>query len=289
MLHCLSLRLFVVAGLALLAACVQRPTGIPLASRQAEAIDANRKAELRLRSGDLDGAAQQYREALRIAQSIEDVDGIAANAINLSIVYQRLGKHAEARASLAPVLERSRLSFPPARLAQAALRRAVLDFDERRYADAAEWLEKAATWCGAQGCTLSSAINNVRGLLALEEGRTDAAAASAKAALDASRASGNRAEAANAMRLLGNVAIRAGDAAAALAPLTEALAIDRDLALPRKIYLDLVGLGRASTLGGERIAARTYYERALAVSEADRDAQGAAEVRDLIRALGNIP
>jgi len=288
MLDCVALRLFVVAGLALVAACAQQP-GKPLPAREAEAIEANRKAELRFRNGDFDGAVQQYQEALRIAQSVEDVDGIAANAINLSIAYQRLGKHAEARASLKPVLDQSGLSFPPARLAQAALRRAVLDFDERRYANAAEWLEKAATWCGQQGCMLSGAINNVRGLLALEQGRADAAAASARAAFEASRGSGDRVEAANAMRLLGNVAIRAGDAAAALAALSEALAIDRELALPRKIYLDLVSLGRASALGGERAAARAYYERALAVSEADRDAQDAAEVRDLIRTLGNNP
>jgi len=282
---CVPFRLFVVAGFALLAACAQQP-GKPLAARQAEAIEANRKAELRFRGGDFDGAAQRYREALRIAQSIEDAEGIAANAINLSIAYQRLGKHAEARASLASVLDHSRLSFPSARLAQAALRRAVPDFDERRYADAAEWLEKATIWCGQQGCAVSSAIHNVRGLLALEAGRTDAAAASARAALDRSLASADRVEAANAMRLLGNVA---GDAAAALAPLGEALAIDRELALPRKIYLDLVGLGRASALGGDRAAARTFYERALAVSEADRDAPGAAEVRDLLRALGSKP
>ena len=288
MLHRAGLLLFLVAGLALLAACAQQP-GKPLAAREAEAIEANRRAELRFRSGDFDGAVQQYQEALRIAQSIEDVDGIAANAINLSIAYQRLGKHAEARASLAPVLDQSRLSFPPARLAQAALRRAVLDFDERRYANAAEWIEKAATWCGQQGCTLSAAINNVRGLLALEAGRTDAAAASARAALNASRRSGDRVEAANAMRLLGNVAIRSGDAAAALAPLTEALAIDRELALPRKIYLDLASLGRASALAGERARARSYYERALAVSEADRDVKAAGEVRDLIGALDSNP
>ena len=288
MLHRAALRLIVVAGFALLVACAQQP-GKPLPARQAEAIEANRRAELRFRGGDFEGAVQQYQVALRIAQSVEDVDGIAANAINLSIAYQRLGKHAEARASLDPVLDNSKLSFPPARLAQAALRRAVLDFDEQRYAAAAEWLEKAASWCGQQSCALSSAINNVRGLLALEEGRTDAAAASARAALEASRGSGERVEAANAMRLLGNVAIRAGDAAVALAPLTEALAIDRELALPRKIYLDLVGLGRASALGGERAAARIYYERALAVSEADRDALGAAEARVLIRALGNDP
>ncbi|MGP1680205.1 MAG: tetratricopeptide repeat protein [Burkholderiales bacterium] len=286
--HCVPFRLFVVAGFVLLAACAQQP-GKPLAARQAEAIEANRKAELRFRGGDYNGAVQQYREALRIAQSIEDTEGIAANAINLSIAYQRLGKNADARASLVPVLDHPGLSFSPARLAQAALRRAVLDFDERRYADAAEWLEKATSWCGQQGCALSSAIHNVTGLLALEAGRTDAAAASARAALDRSLASANRVEAANAMRLLGNVAIRAGEAAAALAPLGEALAIDRELALPRKIYLDLVGLGRASALGGERAAARTFYERALAVSEADRDEPGAAEVRDLIRALGSKP
>jgi tetratricopeptide (TPR) repeat protein len=286
--YCAAFRLFVAAGFVLLAACAQQP-GKPVAARQAEAIEANRKAELRFRDGDYDGAVRQYREALRIAQSIEDVDGIAANAINLSIAYQRLGKHAEARASLEPVLDHSKLDFPPARLAQAALRRAVLDFDERRHTAAAEWLEKAAGWCGQQGCVLSGAINNLRGLLALEDGRTDAAAASARAALVASRASGDRVEAANAMRLLGNVAIRAGDAAAALGPLTEALGIDRELALPRKIYLDLVGLGRASALGGERAAAQTYYERALAVSEADRDARGTTEVRDLIRALIDHP
>ncbi|TAK71425.1 MAG: tetratricopeptide repeat protein [Betaproteobacteria bacterium] len=283
-----TLGLFVAAGLALLAACVQQP-GKPIAARAAEAIEANRRAELRFRSGDLEGAVQHYREALRIAQSIEDVEGIAANAINLSIAYQRLGKHAEARASLASVLDHSRLNFPRARLAQAALRRALLDLEQGRHADAAAWLEQAANWCGQQGCTLLAAIRNAEGLLALAEGRTDAAAASARAALEASRGAGNRVEAANAMRLLGNVAIRAGDAAAALAMLAEALAIDRELALPRKIYLDLVGLGRASAQGGERARARAYYERALAVSEADRDAAGAAEARDLIRGLGNIP
>lgn len=286
--HWLTFRWFVVAGLVLLAACAQQP-GKPLAARQAEAIEANRRAELRFRGGDFDGAAQHYREALRIAQSIEHVEGIAANAINLSIAYQRLGKHAEARASLALVLDRPGLSFPGARLAQAALRRAVLDFDERRYADAADWLEKAANWCGQQGCALAAAISNVAGLIALEQGRSDAAATSASAALAASRGSADRVETANALRLLGDIALRKGDAAAARAALAEALAIDQELALPRKIYLDLVGLGRISALAGDPVAARVYYERALAVSEADRDTQGAREARDLARALGSKP
>jgi tetratricopeptide (TPR) repeat protein len=75
----------------------------------------------------------------------------------------------------------------------------------------------------------------VRGQLALDAGRLDQASASAKTALAASRASDDRAETANALRLLGTVSIRSGDAAAAAAYLGEALAIDKDLAAPRKI------------------------------------------------------
>ena len=277
----------VAAGLAcaLLASCAQAPAP-PAAALPTAATESNRRAEAYLRRGDLENAALHYREALRLSLALEDAEGIAANAINLSIVYQRLGKYAEARASLAPVLEHANLSFAPERRAQAALRRSVLDLDERRYAGAGEWADRAAAFCGLP-CALSAAIHNVQGQLALEAGRHAAAMAAARAALAASRASEDRAEAANALRLHGMAAIGAGDAAAALASLGEALAIDRELAVPRKIYLDLVGLGRASALRNERVAARAYYERARAVSEADRDAKGAAEARALIDALGS--
>ena len=272
-------------GVALLAACVAPPPASPPASGEAAVIEANRRADAYLRGGDLEGAARQYREALRLARSVEDAEGIAANSINLSIVYQRLGRRDEARASLASLLERGQLVFSPERMAQAALRTAVLDLEEGRFASASQWLERAAKYCG-RGCEVSAAIHNVKGQLALEEGRPDQAAASAKIALGASRASGDRTESANALRLLGGVAIRSGDGAAASAYLGEALAIDRELGAPRKIYMDLIALGRASALRGDRGAARSFYERARAVSEADRDADGAAQASALIQALG---
>jgi tetratricopeptide (TPR) repeat protein len=270
---------------ALLAACVAPPPATPPASGEAAVIEANRKADAYLRSGDLEGAARQYREAVRVARSVEDAEGIAANAINLSIVYQRLGRPDDARASLGLLLERGQLGFSPDRMAQAALRRSVLDLEDRRFASALEWVERAAAYCG-RGCSVSGAIQNVRGQLALEAGKLDQAVAGAKAALSVSRASGDRAETANALRLLGTVAIRNGDGGAATGLLGEALAIDRELAAPRKIYLDLIALGRASALRGDRAAARSYYERARAVSEADRDAEGAAQARSLIQSLG---
>jgi len=275
-----------VISLAFLAACVAPPPAVPTRSGEAAMIEANRKADAYLRSGDLEGAARQYREAIRVARSVEDAEGIATNAINLSIVYQRLHRPDDARASLALLLERSQLVFSNESLAQAALRRAVLELDERRATSAGEWLERAAAYCG-RGCAVSAAIQNVRGQLALDAGRPDQAAASAKAALNASRSSGDRIETANALRLLGACAIRAGDGAAAATYFGEALGIDRELAAPRKIYLDLVGLGRASALRGDRAAARAFYERARGVSEADRDTDGSAQARALIEALGD--
>jgi hypothetical protein len=46
--------------------------------------------------------------------------------------------------------------------------------------------------------------------------------------------------------------------------------------------LDLLALGRAAALGGDRDGARAYYARAMAVSEADRDNAGVAEARALM-------
>lgn len=285
------MRLVAAAASMLLAACAARAPALPAptqstAVQPTAAMEANRRGEALLRRGDLEGAALHYREALRLSLAVEDANGIAANAVNLSIVYQRQGKHEEARASLAPLLERATVALTARARAQAALRRAVLDLEQRRSVSAAEWAERAAAWCG-EPCALAAAIQNVKGQLALEAGRLDEAAAAAKSALAASRAAGEPAEIANAQRLLGMAALAAGDGAAALDALREALGIDREIGIPRRIYLDLVGLGRASALRGEREAARGYYARARAVSEAGRDAAGAAEARALIDALGS--
>src|SRR5262252_3321754 len=117
--------------LALLAGCVAPPPPAAAPAGEAAMIDANRRADAYLRGGDLEGAARQYREAIRVARTVEDTDGIATNAINLSIVYQRMGRTDDARASLALLLEKSPLVFSQEHLAQAALRRAVLDMEER--------------------------------------------------------------------------------------------------------------------------------------------------------------
>lgn len=274
----------VIVLLAAAAGCSQSPKSEnTVAARQMAAMEANRKGESYVRHGELDLAARSYGEALRLSQSLEDAEGIAANAINLSIVRQRQGRFADARASLAAVLEQPNLRFSAARLAEVSLRHALLDLDESRFAAAQQWVENASNHC-APRCALSGAIHNVRAQLALQTGQTDSAAASARAAHDASRAAGDRAELANALRLLGITALRRGDSVAARTHLEQALSLDRELGAPRKIALDLLALGRAAALGGERDLARAYYARGLAVSEADRDNAGVAEARALLDA-----
>lgn len=271
---------FLAAGL--LFGCSQPPKATT-AARQEAAIEANRKGESYVRHGELENAARSYREALRLSQSLEDPEGIAANAINLSIVRQRQGRFKDARASLAAVLEQPNLRFSPSRLAEVSLRHALLDLDEKRFSAAQEWLSRSNQYCDER-CPLTAAIHNVRAQLALQAGRAEDARAAARSAHDASRAAGDRIELANALRLLGISALQRGDAAAARAHLEQALAIDREIGAPRKIALDLLALGRAAALDGERDAARAYYARALAVSEADRDHAGVAEARAMLDA-----
>src|SRR5258706_8876267 len=103
----------------LLAACSAPPPASAPPSGEVAVIEANRRAGAYLRTGNLESAARYYREAVRLAQSVEDAEGIAANAINLSIVYQRLGKLDEAPARPAPQPEPNRPSFSPDRPDQA--------------------------------------------------------------------------------------------------------------------------------------------------------------------------
>jgi Tfp pilus assembly protein PilF len=274
------MRLLVLLFIVFATAC-SAPPKPSTAARQEAALEANRKGEAYVRHGDLENAARSYREALRFSQALEDADGIAANAINLSIVRQRQGRFADARASLAAVLDQRNLKFSSARLAEVSLRQALLDLDDKNLAGADDWMAKATGHC-AERCPAGAAIENVRAQLALRAGRTDAAFLAARSAHDASRASGDQAEQANALRLLGIVGLKNGDAASARQHLEQALAIDRELGAPRKIALDLLALGQAAALGGDRESARAYYARALAVGEADRDVAVAAEARALL-------
>ncbi len=173
--------------------------------------DAEARAAALAKTGDYAGAARHYGEALRIATSLENADAIAANAINLSIVQQWLGRDAEARAALAAVLDDPRTPFSERRKLQAELRRAILDLSSGNTGAAAVWAGQAERRCN-QGCEYAATILNVRAQVELESGHAAEAARLAQAAAERSR---------------GNAADAAGDLAAARDYKERGLAVSR--------------------------------------------------------------
>jgi hypothetical protein len=266
---------------ALIAACAAPALerGSPAQARLGEA---EARAAALARSGDYAGAARFYGEALRIATSLENADAIAANAINLSIVNQWLGRDAEARAALAAVLDEPRAGFSERRKTQAELQRAILEAASGNRGAAEVWAGEAERRC-ATSCEYAAGILNVRAQLALDSGHAAEAARLAGAAFERARGETARAEAANALRTLGRARTAAGEPGRALQPLQQALEIDRALGDPRKILGDLTELARAADAAGDVQAARGYQERGLAVSRAINDGRSAAETEVLLR------
>ncbi|HET7670284.1 MAG TPA: tetratricopeptide repeat protein [Burkholderiales bacterium] len=274
------MRLALIALLLLGACAAPKPAAESLAkSRLGEA---ETRAAALARSGDYAGAARHYAEALRLATALENADAIAANAINLSVVQQWLGRDGEARAALGAVLDDSRTPFSERRKTQAELRRAILDLSTGNPGAAAVWAAQADRRC-AGTCEYAATILNVRAQVELESGQPAQAAQLAQSALERSRGAGGRAEAANALRTLGRARLAQGNASSALESLKQALELDRELGDPRKILADLNELSRAAAANGDASAAREYRERALAVSRAMNDGRSGAEMEALLR------
>ncbi|HYT48075.1 MAG TPA: tetratricopeptide repeat protein [Burkholderiales bacterium] len=273
---------FAAALVALCAACASKPA-VNTSQAQSRLAEAEARAAVLVRSGDLGGAARQYDEAVRIAASVENVDAVAANSVNLSIVYQWLGRDAEAREVLARMLDDPRRAFSERRRLQAELRRAIVELALQNTDAAATWVERAARRCPDFACEYAATILNLQAQVALAASRPADAARLASSAAERARARGDRSEAANALRALGRARRAQGEPSAAIPVLEQALALDRELADPRKILADLTELSLASSAAGDRQAARDYYERALAVSRAVQDVHGIAEMEAQLR------
>lgn len=278
------IRVFVLAGVlvALCAGCAGQPAPIlpPAQERIAEAAG---RGSVLARAGDNAAAALQFQEALRIARTIEDADAIAANAISLSIVYQRLGHPAAARSALAVVLEAPGARFPERRVLQAELRRAIVELAGSATEEAMAYARRASERCQRLGCDLAAAILNVQADAALEGGDAQEALRFAQAAEASARGRVDRVETANALRNAGRARARLGDPSGAIPALEQALEIDRALADPRKILADLTELERASAAKGDAQAARTYSERARAITRAARETPAGEETEVQLR------
>jgi tetratricopeptide (TPR) repeat protein len=266
--------------LALAVGCAAQPPGLP--AKKLQAIEANNRGTALFNKGEYGAALAQYRTALDIERSIENEDGIAANLINLSITYQQLGERHAARSAVEEIVEQGILRFPRARVGEAALRTAILLLEDQELDAALAALEQARSVCASDACNLSGRMDNVEAQAALLRGELVKAQGLAARALAANRARGDREEVANSLRLLGGAALESGRLSDVDAPMLQALEIDKQLALPSKIFRDLVVLGRVAKARGASDQANQLFARAMVVARASRNALALAEAKALM-------
>lgn len=236
--------------------------------------------------GDLPAAIAAQERALLAARSVEDEEGIALRALDIAALHRAAGEAGEASAALAELLaEPPPLPYPGRLRAEAARLAGLLALDAGDAAGGARWAARALELCDAAGCGRRGAILNLQARAALLGGDREGAIRIAQAALPANREAEDDVERANSARIVADAELALGRPAAAAGAYAYALALDKRLGLEAKIFLDLVGLGRAAQGQGRVGEARGWFERARAVALAAGDEAGATETAALLEAL----
>lgn len=257
---------------AALLVCACASVAPPQNRAEQEAGALNQRAARAYEQRDYRRAAALYAQALRLNTAVENPEGMAVNALSLARAHQAAGDTAAAHRVLDTLLTDGPLPLAPERRAEAQARKAQLYLDANDTAGALAWSAKALASCAE--CKSLPSIQTLRGRAALAAGESAAALEWAGKAL---AATSNSAERANALRLAGEAQLVRGEHRAAITQLAQALELDHALGLPRRIFLDLMALGRAQMGLGNRAAARDFFSRARSVSTAAGDEAGARE------------
>jgi len=250
----------------LLAACGHMPeTRSP---RLLQAIEFNQQGEKAFRYGEYQSAIDNFQESLRLNESVENLDGIAINRINLAKSYQELENFAEAQRHVDSVLQENVLRFSDVYLAAAATQKSILSLSRNEVDEATRWIDKAVDMCGK--CSLQGVMFNVRGSIALR--RNDAAMAAhwGELALKENKERSPM-EYANSLRLLARAKLSGNAAAGALPLLEQALLLDKQLGTSEKIAQDMNVMADVYLSLGEQDKAHEYSERAKRVAGKIRD------------------
>jgi tetratricopeptide (TPR) repeat protein len=265
--------------------CAGSPRRAPAEAlrRQEEGVRAAGRAHAK---GDLRGAIAAQERALLAARTVEDEEGIALRILDLAALRRAAGEPREALAALDELLtEPPPLAYPARWRAVAARLAGLLALDDDDADAGRRWATRALELCRRAKCPDEGAILNLQARAAFLAGDYEGAARLAKKALPLNRVARDEAEQANSSRIAGDAQLGSGRHAAAARAYAAALALDKRLGLDGKVFLDLLGLGKAARGGGRTLEARGYLERARAVARAAGDKSGAEEADSLLEAL----
>lgn len=266
----------------MLAACGSAPGKPNLRTEHANKLSA--RADSAFLQGEYERARDDYLQALRIHESVENVDGMAVLHINLARVFRELAQPGQAHRYLDTLFSEPQLPYPPDTLALAAALKSQLCLEGKDSDEALVWIEKAEAHCRNR-CQAAGSLLLLRAQLAQRDNQLDEALKFANDAAAALDSGAQQVELANARRLSGEISLAKNDPARAIHAFQQAYAIDQRTGIPGKIRLDLLRLGAAHERAGAPKTALHFYARALSVSEAMGNAQGAEEVRTRMNGL----
>lgn len=232
-------------------------------ARMMQAAEYNQRAQQAFRQGEYQRAASLYEQALALDVSIEHLEGIAVNTLNLARSNQVQGKNAQAERLLDQLLGDKVLHYAPAHLAQAAVQKSLLRLTADDAPGALIWAEKAAAWC-ERDCRLSGIIASVRANIALRT--NDVGQALYWSDRAAAENKNIPLEYANALRLQASALLMKKSPEEALRHAGEALLIDKSLGLPEKIREDLLLAAQAHEQLGHAGQAAAFRARAARIA-----------------------
>ena len=257
------------------------PVPVPVPPTLKHALSWNKRGLDAEARGNHDIAISSFEESLRIHRSIEDFDGIAVSLLNLARVHRQKMELPLAKERIEEAL---RIVSPGNPLfPEAAFEKAKVELALGNLQNAEDWARKAIP---SEKKPYSGRMQNLLSRILSMEGKAGEALPLAEAALESNRESRERAEEANSLRLIGDIALAGGDPQGAETRYLAALAIDKELAESGKIALDLRALGAAAFARGETAQAIAFYERAAEASRGGnmlKEAEAALSERDRIK------
>ena len=242
----------------LLSACTTPPKRNPAALQKAlQHINRGIQADT---DSSFANSEAEFLEAYRLYSVVENYPGMLTALLNLSKLYRGqgdIGRAVEASDKAVALLPQD-----PSISYEIFIEKGRVFLCQGKLQEALALSEKAVV--SAPESEKSRAIVfNAEALL--RSGQIEPALAAAATALKIARASDEKRSEATALRIYGENLLAAGKPAAADENFTAALAIDKDLALSKRIAEDLDGLSKAAEARGDLKNAAVFLQRRIEI------------------------
>lgn len=257
---------FHAALLVALAGCAHVPDIRSVPHKQAMTWES--RGEKAYLAGSIEQSRRSYETALQINTSIENAHGIASDMLSLAQINLDCSEYDQAETRLRFVLDDPSHLFAAADKADAAARSARLALLLKQPERAAELVQQAERLCRDADCSIAASILNLYAQAALALGRIEDSADMARRAGAIAGKSQQPVELANSQRLQGEILLRSKSANEAVPLLEQALALDKQLGLARRIAEDLQWLAEAEDMQGRREEAKSSRSRERAIRSA---------------------